>query len=52
MNNKIKKTTTKIQQNNEKLITITTKIKHNYFEVIIFLILNLQTFILNGINTK
>jgi hypothetical protein len=28
---KKKKATTKIQQNNAKVITITTKIQHNYF---------------------
>jgi hypothetical protein len=31
MKNKIEKTTTKIQKNNAKYITITPKIKHNYF---------------------
>ena len=44
--------TTKIQHNNEKHISITTKIQHNYLQVVIFMILNLQKLILNEINTK
>ena len=33
MNNKIEeKKTTKIQNNNAKIITITTKIQHNYYK--------------------